>query len=408
MVMPDKNGNANAENPDGVNADPNGVRISVLQILEASIGGTATHLEQIATYIPQDKIKLSFIISPSRGGILSDKIKTILPDCEVVKIPMKRSISPFSDISALFSIIKEVKRIKPDIVHTHSSKAGALGRLASRICKVPHVVHTPHVFAMEWAKEGIRRSLYALLEKIFLRFTEKLILLHEGQRLMAYEELGSMSDKTVIIKNCVDVEKFYPASDEEKIDARKKFNFPRAMPIAGTVARLERQKDIFTFLESARIINKQYPRIFFAIAGDGALKNKLEKRAAEMGLSKVLKFVGEVDHMLEFYHMLDVFVLSSLWEGLPYSVLEAQACGLPAVATSTGGVSTIIDAGRTGTLVQPQNPEGLAAGISAYLNDKMLWERTGCRALENIHENFRIEKWKSELLSLYIFLVKEK
>lgn len=375
-------------------------RIHVCHIIEGASGGTATHLLHAVKFISSEKIKFSFIVSPLRSSSFLQKISEICPESQIIEIPMKRPISPVADIVALFKIFFELRKIKPEFVHTHCSKAGVLGRIAAFFCRIK-VIHTPHVFSLEWAGDGILYLIYATIEKLMSKITDKLIVLNESQADIAREEIGFAKDKIKFIANGVDLKEFFPVDENWKKEAREIFKINEKSLVVGMAARMEKQKGWFDFLKSLRLVVKDYPRLKMLLAGNGSLLEKLKKKTVKYGLKDNVVFLGEVGDMLKFYHALDVFVLSSYWEGMPYAILEAQACGIPVVAGSCAGTVSIITPGKTGTLVRPENINSMAGAICSLLRDKDLRLHISEKSAEQACAEYSVERWAKELTLLY-------
>jgi len=379
--------------------------IHVLHMLEGTVGGTARHLLAVCEVLPSVGISPSFLVSPLRApnfpGTLGNALQhTAGEGGNVTPLCMRRSISPLHDLYTLRKMIHFTRRCSPDIIHTHSSKAGFLGRLCAHYLGIP-VVHTPHVFAVEWANSALSAGFYGFLERIAQKWTDKLVALHDGQVELAIDLLEYSPSQVSCIPNGVNLTCFTRPSLDEIHSARVRFELPEKRVIVGMAARLVAQKGVSNFLQAARLVLNEHPRTIFLIAGSGELQETLRIRCQEMGTGDSIRFLGEIEHMPEFYHAMDVFVLASLWEGMPYVILEAQASGLPVVASATRGARELVESGGTGLLSPLNNIEGLAMAISTLVGDEHTRHKFGIRARAFVEQNHDVKEWGRAHASLY-------
>lgn len=363
--------------------------------MEATAGGTGRHLDLVAQYLPSLGIGLTLAVSPLRNPLLPEQLARH-PDIKIELLPMKRRISPLGDLLAYRKIVRLLQDNQPDLIHTHSSKAGFLGRLAASRLGIP-VVHTPHVLAMEWSNSRI----YKKLEQLAARWTTKMIVLNLEQKLLAQEVLGIPAADLVYIPNGVDPEEFHPASLEVRAMARKSLQVGPKRLLIGMAARLEPQKGVGNLLRVAKLVLKEFPNAIFLLAGSGSLEEKLKKRCRALEIADSVRFLGECEHMPSFYHALDLFVLASLWEGMPYTILEAQASALAVVASATPGALALIEPGKTGMLAPIDDVPYLASAICTYLGNELVRERIGKKAREFVLVEHTAGKWAQSLAGLY-------
>ncbi|MHC4870585.1 MAG: glycosyltransferase [Planctomycetota bacterium] len=376
-------------------------QIHVCHIIEGCVGGTATQIQQAASFLPGKNVKLSFIINPHRSMDLFELLgRDYNEKYNVYSVSMKRAVSPISDIISLLRVKRILRELKPDIVHTHCSKAGVLGRLAARFNDIPSL-HTPHVFSMEWSGDGFKYWFYSVIERFMAGISKAVIVLNSEQENLCREVLHLSDDSIFNLVNGVDLKIYYPPDESEVAKAKELFGFKSKDTVIGMAARLEKQKGVDQFLAAMRLVKKDFPRVKALIAGTGTLHGRLEKLCKKYHLEDNLTFLGNCDDMVSFYHSLDLFVLTSLWEGMPYAVLEAQACALPVVAGSCSGTLPLIEPGVTGKLVQVSNVDSMAGAICSYLNDKNLRITSGQKALGAVRENNNVICWAENLYEIY-------
>ena len=282
---------------------------------------------------------------------------------------LRREVNPVDDLIALVKLMHLIGRERPEIVHTHSSKAGLLGRLAARLMDCPLIIHFPHGHVFYGYFGRLRTWTIILAERLAARITHRIFTLTElGKR--DHIRFGiAKPEKFVTIPCGIDVAKFSSAG-RNPAEARAGFGFSPSDVVAGYVGRLVAIKGCEYFLYALELVRKKRSDIKGIIVGDGPLRKELEELAKGLDLSESVVFAGAREDIPEVMHALDLFVLTSLNEGLGRVLLEAMACGVPVVASRVGGVAEIVLHRETGLLVPPENPEGIAEAILEILNDK--------------------------------------
>ena len=304
------------------------------------------------------------------GGFLDDETRRRgLP---VVFVPaLVRPIRPWSDVAALTRLTRIMRRERPLIVHTHSSKAGILGRLAARMAKVPIVVHSIHGFGFHDAQPApLRRALQAA-ERAVTPLTTHFIAVSRAN-LERGAALGIIPPgRGSLIRSGIPIADFEAAARRagagEAGGLRRELGVPEDAPLVGMVACLKPQKAPLDFVEVAARVAASEPRAWFLIAGDGELRGAVEARARLLGIAGRLKILGWRRDVPRLMAGLDVLVLTSLWEGLPRVLPEAIAAGVPIVATGVDGTADILIDGETGRVCPPHDIAGLSAGVAGLL-----------------------------------------
>jgi glycosyltransferase involved in cell wall biosynthesis len=298
------------------------------------------------------------------------------------------------DVLGLIELIRVIRRVRPDIVHTHSSKAGVLGRMAAAFCRVPAILFTAHGWAFK-AETGFRSRLYLQADRLTSRVTDTVICVSETERREGLAARTCRPDRTIVIRNGVDTSLF-------TVRTHAAVAWPRIM----SVGRLKAPKDFGTLLRALALI-EEVP-FSATLLGDGPDRPMLEAQLHELGLDDRVDLAGERDDVPALLAESDCFVLSSTSEGLPISVLEAMASGLPVVATDVGGVHELVEAGATGYLVPPRDPAALAEALRSLLTDVELRRRLGARARATVEERFDVARVRREHASLYRRLVADR
>lgn len=315
----------------------------------------------------------------------------------------RHDIQPFSDLLALFETTNLIKQQRYDIVHTHSSKAGFIGRVAARLAHTPVIIHTIHGFPFHRYMSPLRRWLYILLEKFAARFTDKLVTVSELLKEEAVRLRIAPADKMTTIYSGIDMSQL-----RASIDVRKKkldLGLDPRFPVVGTIGRLSKQKAPQDFVKAALRVLQQMPNVQFIMVGDGPLRDEIEKL---IGGESRIQILGYRDDVPELLQLFDVFVLSSWWEGLGRALTEAMAAGLPVVATNVNGVPELVIEGQTGFLVPPQRPQALADRIIYLLRNPDVAKQLGQNAYRKVVPAFDANFMVQRISSLYQELLDAK
>jgi glycosyltransferase involved in cell wall biosynthesis len=272
-----------------------------------------------------------------------------------------REIRPLSDFRSLLQIYRLIRTFRPAIVHTHTAKAGMLGRLAARLARVPVVVHTFHGHVLRGYFGPFTSSLFQRLEAVLSRLSTALVAVSESVK-ADLVRLGVAREAHVrVIPLGLELEEL--AAELPRGGLRGPAGIPPDAALVGCVGRLAPIKDLRTFLEAAARVRKHLPDTHFSLVGDGEERTLLEGLAASLGLAGAVHFHGWQGDMTQVYGDLDVVVNSSRNEGTPVALIEALAAGRPVVATRVGGTPDLLGDGRRGLLVPPADPEALAEAI---------------------------------------------
>jgi glycosyltransferase involved in cell wall biosynthesis len=317
-----------------------------------------------------------------------------------------REISPKSDLQTLRQVLRLMRREKPHIVHTHTAKAGFVGRLAARIARVPVVVHTFHGNVFKGYFSPRKTKLFIAIEKNLARSTDAIIVLSEQQR---DEILGlgiGRPEQYRVIPLGLDLSPFLQ-SENLRGQLRQELQVGEA-PLIGIVARLVPIKAIHLLLEAAVQVLKTHPQAVFLIVGDGELRTELEQQARNLDIQNNVRFLGFRSDLPRLYADFDVSVLCSLNEGLPVAVIESLASARPVVATNVGGVADLIKHQETGWLCPSQDVNALAEGIRFVLEDPTQAAQWGKAGRERVYPSLDIARLCSDLEKLYLELWESK
>jgi glycosyltransferase involved in cell wall biosynthesis len=299
-----------------------------------------------------------------------------------------RPIRPLEDWRAarsIASILKPHAAKGPVVVHTHSSKAGVVGRLAAHMAKASPVVHSIHGFGHEAIHSRWKRRMVLATERYMARYTDAFISvsrcsLDEGRRLNL---LGQAPQR--VIRSGIDLEDFGRA-DSLREETRRELGYSPNGPVVGMIACLKPQKAPLDFVEMAALVRESDPETRFFLAGDGELRSAVEQRVRELGLSDCFDLLGWRRDMAALLGTLDVLVLTSRWEGLPRVCPQAMAAGRPVVATRVDGIPEAVVDSRNGFLVEPGDIEGAAQRVVQFLKDPELRQTFGQSGRKHVQE----------------------
>jgi len=317
-----------------------------------------------------------------------------------VRIPsLVRPISPLRDLAAFCALLWHIRRQRPDIVHTHTSKAGILGRLAARLAGVPHIVHTPHGHVFYGHFGRYASALFLALERWFSRFTEKTVALTPRER-KDYIDLGvGRTEDILTIHSGVDVERFGGGCVDVVV---KKISLGldpvrRHVGFAGWLLPVKGPQHLLNAMES---VWKDHADVMLVFVGKGEMDADLKKQVERRGVAGRVLFLGWRDDLHEIMPLFDVFVLPSLNEGMGRVLVEAMAAGRPIVASRVGGIPDLVRHGENGLLVAPRDEIGLGESIALILDNPDKAEAMGAMGRIRCRE-FDLCAMVSKLDSLY-------
>lgn len=320
--------------------------------------------------------------------------------------PLVRKINPLQDFRAFVSLWILIRREKPDIVHTHSSKAGFIGRWAAWLAGVPFIVHTPHGHVFFGHFDPMMSRIFLLVEKITALITDCMVALTEGEK-NDYVELSIIKPARIdIIHSGVDIDRYL----ETQVNIEKKKRSiglnPKSL-VVGTVGWLLPIKGPMHLLNAMIKIWQSISDVQLVYVGKGDMERALKQQAMKMGVSDKVKFLGWRDDVHEIIPVFDLFALPSLNEGMGRVLVEAMAAGKAVVASNVGGIPDLVHHGQNGFLVEPGDVNGLSAAIEKLLADENLRREMGKRG-QAMAYNFSEGKMIKKIDALYASLLHRK
>ena len=364
-------------------------------ITKLELGGAQKQLLSLIRSLDHTKNKA--LLFTAKEGLLIDEALSI--DGLAIKRSafLERPVNPPKDLLALIELYRFIKKNNIDIVHTHSSKAGILGRLAARLAGVKVILHTVHGWSFNDYQPSLKRIFFIYLERFAAKFTDKLIVVSRYDKHKGLSNRIGSEGKYAFIRYGIDYKQF-AASD---LNIREELGMKPDDLAVGTLSCFKPQKSPQDFVKLAFLINKSAPGIKFIMTGDGILRKDLKKLISKFNLQDKVILTGWRSDSSRVLSSMDVFVLTSLWEGLPISALEAMAASKPIVVTDTGGISERIAEGQNGFLVRPRDMEKMSEKLLVLLSDKNLRKRIGQNARESLGADFTVENMVKDNVNLY-------
>jgi glycosyltransferase involved in cell wall biosynthesis len=343
-------------------------RIAVMQVLEATVGGTRRHVLDLCLGLPAAEFRQHLVCATRRDPYFHRDIAQLQDaGVEVTVLPMSRDISPLADMQCLRELRRLIRQQQPQIVHGHSSKGGFLARLAVRGKPGVRTVYNPHGYAFQMRTSSLKQALYLGLERLAGRWTDRLVAVGESQRELTVSRGIVPAERVVVIAGGVDLAQFQHPRLTGAL--QRELGLPPDTSLVGTVAALTPQKGLEYLLAAAALVKRELHPAHFVVVGEGALKRRLRRLARDLGVGDTVHFLGQREDVPRLLADLSLFVLPSLWEGLPYALLEAGAVGLPVVATRIPGNCDLIEDSVTGRLVAPADALELGVTILQVLQD---------------------------------------
>jgi glycosyltransferase involved in cell wall biosynthesis len=337
-------------------AAPTQSPIKVLHVVTRFIAGAGGNT--LLTALGTDRERYEVWVTGAPEGSLWKRAEE--NGIRTVKLHRFREVlSPLDDLRVLIQLIRLIRRERFTIVHTHSTKAGVLGRVAAWLCRTPIVVHTIHGFSTHDFMGGSRRRAYLAIERAVRPLTHLFIAVAPEVAREAVEKRLAPPGGVVVIPSAVELD-LIPSGAEPRM--RAEIGVPADAPLIGTVGRLDDQKAPLDFVRMAAQVARPFPDASFVMVGEGQLMDASRAEAERLGVDVI--FTGFRPDAARIAACFDVFVISSLYEGLGRALTEALASGRPVVATAVNGVVDLVQHGSTGLLAPPADPQALSRAVS--------------------------------------------
>jgi glycosyltransferase involved in cell wall biosynthesis len=364
---------------------PDPGRIKLLHVITRFAGGSGGNTLLSATGMSSDRYEVW--VAGAGGGPLWARA-----ECAGVRTVelkhMRERIAPLHDAITLWQLVRLIRRERFSIVHTHCAKAGLLGRVAARLTRTPVVVHTFHALPVHEFMSGLRRACYLAMDRAVRGLAHQYVAVAPRLARQAVEARIVPAGSIAVVPSGVDIPKLPPTESEA---VRQELGIPPCAPVVGTVGRVVLQKAPLDFVRMAALVRMSHPGTVFVMVGDASLESApLEDatRAEALRLGVDVIFTGFRPDAQRVAAAFDVFVISSLHEGLGRALTEAMALGRPVVATAVNGVPDLVEPGSTGLLAPPGRPDDLAQCVTWMLDHPDAARRMGRQGAERVRAIF--------------------
>ena len=384
-------------------------KLRVIRVIaRLNIGGPAIHAILLTAGLDPARFESTLVtgVEAAYEGNMLDLAaqKGVQP---LVIPELGREINSLRDWVTLIKLYRLFRDRRPHIVHTHTAKAGTVGRLAARLAGVPVVVHTFHGHVFHDYFGPLQTKVFIGIERFLASLSDRIVTVSEGQRRELADYRVASLDKIVVVPLGFELDALFNC-ESLRGQLRQELGIAEGVALVGIMARLTAIKNHRLFLDAAKLIVEAGQEAMFLVIGDGELRAELEAYVAELGLEKRVIFTGWRRDLPRIYADLDVVALSSLNEGTPVSLIEAMAAARPVIATRVGGVPDIVLDKKSGYLVQSKNAEGLARGILDLLRAPDRAREMGLAGQAAVYPKYASETLLANVEKLYLELLRER
>lgn len=379
-------------------------KIKILHVTSTATGGSAFSILMLARHIDRNVFEISVAVPPD-GPFYCDMVKT---GARVYPLTISRHPLRYCNIKGFFQIRKILRDEKFDIVHTHTSVGGFLGRIAAKLERISIVIWSTHGWAYNYPRgTWLNRRIFLALEKFLDYFTDHYLAVCEKMKNVGIKMNIGIEGKYTVIHYGIETWKYHI---NERNTIRMELGLSNGSVVVGMAGRFEQQKGIDLFLQAAQVVKRRFPHVKFLVVGDGPLKKEMEEQTLTLGLTKDIIFTGWKTNVADYIGVMDIFCIPSRWEALPLVLLEAMALGKPVVATNVGGIQEALEDGKTGILIPPFNSGALANAIMSLVSNRETAQMMGKAGTQRVQQVFSIKQMiiNYERLCIYLFEKKHK
>lgn len=361
-------------------------KIRILHVAQAA-GGVDRYIRMLLKYLDKEKFENILICSQD---FHEEDYRGLVDSFEQVE--MTRAIGG-NDLKAIKEVRALIKKYNPDIVYAHSSKAGAIARVADIGLK-NHCVYNPHGWAFNMRCSAKKKAMYTAIEKIAAPFCDKIICISDAEKHSALDKKICREDKLQVIFNGVDIDAY--ENGVHGAVKRKDLNIPEDAFVVGMVGRMSPQKAPDVFVKMAKKVKDAVPNAHFIIVGNGNQEAEIRKYAEDNGFSDSLHITGWVDNPMSYVELFDVACLLSRWEGFGLALPEYMMAGKPIVASRVDAIPNIIRDGENGLLTEVDDDVGASEAVMRIYQEDGLKDRLVTQGLEDVHNRFNARRVSEE------------
>lgn len=361
-------------------------KIKILHVAQAA-GGVDRYIRMLLKYLDKEKLENILVCSQD---FQEEDYRDLVDSFEQVE--MSRAIGG-NDLKAIKAVRALIKKYNPDIVYAHSSKAGAIARVADIGLK-NRCVYNPHGWAFNMRCSAKKKAMYTAIEKIAAPFCDKIICISDAEKQSALDKKICRDDKLQVIFNGVDIEVY--ENGVRGVVKRKDLNIPEDAFVVGMVGRMSPQKAPDVFIKMAKLVKEKVPNAHFIIVGNGNQEAEIRKYAEDNDFSDSLHITGWVDNPMSYVELFDVACLLSRWEGFGLALPEYMMAGKPIVASSVDAIPNIIRDRENGLLVEVDDAIGANEAVLRIYQEDGLKDRLVAQGLEDVHSRFNARRVSEE------------
>lgn len=366
-------------------------KIRILHVAQAA-GGVDRYIRMLLKYLDKEKFENILVCSQD---FHEEDYRDLVDSFEQVE--MTGAIGS-SDLKAIKEVRALIKKYNPDIVYAHSSKAGAITRVADIGLK-NHCIYNPHGWAFNMRCSAKKKAMYTAIEKIAAPFCDKIICISDAEKQSALDKKICKEDKLQVIFNGVDIEAY--ENEVHGAVKRKDLNIPEDAFVVGMVGRISPQKAPDVFVKMAKHVKDEVPNAHFIIVGNGNQEDEIRKYAEDNDFSNSLHITGWVDNPMSYVELFDVACLLSRWEGFGLALPEYMMAGKPIVASRVDAIPNIIRNGENGLLVEVDDDIGTSKAVLRILREDGLRKKIVAQGLEDVHNRFNARRVSEEHSKLF-------
>ena len=373
-------------------------KIRILHIAQAA-GGVDRYIRMLLKYLDKDKFENVLVCSQDFHKEDYDGLVDAFEQIE-----MNRAIG-VNDLKSIGKVRKLIKRYNPDIVYAHSSKAGAIARVADVGLK-NRCVYNPHGWAFNMRCSAKKKAMYTAIEKMAAPFCDKIICISDAEKQSALDKKICREDKLQVIFSGVDIETY--ENGVHGAVKRRDLNISDDAFVVGMVGRMSPQKAPDVFVKMAKRVKDKVPNAHFIIVGNGNQEAEIRKYAEDNGFSDSLHITGWVDNPMSYVELFDAACLLSRWEGFGLALPEYMMAGKPIVASRVDAIPNIIRDGENGLLVEMDDDIGASEAVLRIYWDKSLKDKLVLQGMEDVHNRFNARRVSEEHEILFENMVETK
>jgi glycosyltransferase involved in cell wall biosynthesis len=381
-------------------------RVKVLRVIaRLNVGGPALHVAYLTEGLADRGYDTTLVAGSLARGEESMSHIAEARGARIVTLPhLAREISPLNDALAVFRLAELIRRERPQILHTHTAKAGTVGRVAALVAgdaRPPIVVHTFHGHVLRGYFNPLTTLGFRTLERLLARVTTKLVAVSPEVRDDLVRLRVAPVEKFAVIRLGIELGERVGGGDDARRETRRQLGVASDAFVVGWVGRMTAVKRTDDVLAALRALLERGVDAYLCLVGDGPDRAHLERRAHELGIVRRCLFVGYQDDVAPYYEAMDALLLPSVNEGTPVSVIEALAAGRPAVATRVGGVPDVVRDGIDGYLVEVGEPATLAARLAELAADPARRAEMGAEGRQRVVERYSVDRLVNDVDELY-------